>query len=317
MDVDCICDGERAVIGGIMEQIELAGVHSGDSACVIPTYMVEERYVETMREYTQRLAMALNVRGLMNVQYAMKDGVVYVLEVNPRASRTIPFVSKAIGVPLAKLATKVMLGRTLEELGFTEEIHPKTHNVKEVVLPFSKFHGVDIVLGPEMRSTGEAMGMDDRYGPAYLKGQTAAWDRLPKDGAVFVSIGDRDKRGVATAARRFADMGFKIVSTPGTARVLRNAGVDVEEVGKIHEGRRPNILDKMKNGQIQLLINTPSGKVQRQDERAIRSLAIQLGIPLISTLSSVEAAAGAVEALRRGDPQVCSLQDRYRQLNRT
>ncbi|HRU05953.1 MAG TPA: carbamoyl-phosphate synthase large subunit [Candidatus Brocadiia bacterium] len=316
VDVDLVGDGRDYIIGGILEHIEEAGVHSGDAAMVLPPHTMGDGLIAEIRRATIAMAKALGIVGLMNVQFAVKENQVYVLEVNPRASRTVPFVSKAIGAPLAKIAAKAMAGVSLKEQGFTSERQIPYTCVKVSVFPFARFRGAEIVLGPEMRSTGEAMGMDDRYGPAYLKGQTAAWDRLPKEGAVFVSIGDRDKRGVATAARRFAGMGFKIVSTPGTARVLRNAGLDVEEVGKIHEGRRPNILDKMKNGEIQLLINTPSGKVQRQDERAIRSLAIQLGIPLISTLSSVEAAAGAVEALRRGDLQVCSLQDRYRQLNR-
>ena len=312
VDVDMVGDGETFVIGGILEHIEEAGVHSGDASMVLPPHTLGEEVLATIREATYAMARELNVVGLMNVQFAVKGDRVYVLEVNPRASRTIPFVSKAIGVPLAKLAAKAMAGRTLRECGFTTERTPPYVCVKKSVLPFDRFRGVDITLGPEMRSTGEAMGIDDDTGRAYLKAQCATLQPVPQEGAVFVSVSNRDKRRVALTARRFLDMGFRLVATSGTARALRNWGMDVQEIWKVSEGR-PNILDMMRNGEIQLLVNTPSGKYPRQDERAIRSLAITLRIPLETTLSGAEACAGAIEVMRRGALGVCSLQDRYRQ----
>ncbi|MHB0875919.1 MAG: carbamoyl-phosphate synthase large subunit [Anaerolineae bacterium] len=315
MDVDCICDGEQAVIGGIMEQIELAGVHSGDSACVMPTYMVEERHVETMRAYTRRLAMALNVRGLMNVQYAMKDDVVYVLEVNPRASRTIPFVSKAIGVPLAKLATKVMLGHSLADLGFTEEIQPRTYNVKEVVLPFNKFHGVDIVLGPEMRSTGEAMGVGTNFGIAYAKAQMGVGTPLPLRGTAFLSVNNNDKANLLPIARKLVNCGYRLLATSGTANYLYQRGLAVSVINKVSEGR-PNGIDHIKNGQIHLIINTPLGKASFTDESALRRAAVAYNVPVMTTLSAASAAVEGIIAMQAGDPGVRSLQEYHEEQGR-
>ncbi|NPV10026.1 MAG: carbamoyl-phosphate synthase large subunit [Anaerolineae bacterium] len=315
MDVDCISDGETSVIGGIMEQIELAGVHSGDSACVIPTYMVKPEHAETMREYTRRLAEALRVRGLMNVQYAMKEGVVYVLEVNPRASRTIPYVSKAIGHPLAKLATKVMLGHTLGELGFTEEVEPHAYYVKEVVLPFIKFPGVDTVLGPEMRSTGEAMGVGANFGLAYAKAQMGVSCPLPTSGTAFLSVNDNDKPNLLPIATSLAQAGFRLLATGGTAAFLRSYGLDVETIRKVSEGR-PNGVDYIKNGDIDLIINTPLGKASFSDEGALRRAAVAYNVPCMTTLSAASAAVEGILALLEGDPGVCSLQE-YHALQRT
>ncbi|MGQ9555099.1 MAG: carbamoyl-phosphate synthase large subunit [Anaerolineae bacterium] len=308
MDVDCICDGERAVIGGIMEQIELAGVHSGDSACVIPTYMVAPEHVETMRDYTFRLAKALKVVGLMNVQYAMKDGIVYVLEVNPRASRTVPFVSKAIGYPLAKLATKVMLGMTLEELGFTEEVMPQGYYVKEVVLPFNKFPGVDTVLGPEMRSTGEAMGVGVNFGIAYAKAQMGVSSPLPLRGTAFLSVNDNDKHNLVPIARKLINCGFRLMATRGTATYLYQRGLAVIPIRKVSEGR-PNGVDYIKNGQIDLIINTPLGKASFSDEGALRRAAVAYNVPCMTTLSAAWAAVEGIYAMQQGDPGVQSLQE--------
>jgi len=310
MDVDCICDEERVVIGGIMEQIELAGVHSGDSACVIPTYMVPPEHVDTIRDYTYRLAKALNVRGLMNVQYAMKEDVVYVLEVNPRASRTIPFVSKATGRPLAKLATKVMLGMTLDELGVTEEAQPSMYSVKEVVLPFIKFPGVDTVLGPEMRSTGEAMGLGFNFGVAYAKGQMGVGCPLPRSGTAFLSVNDNDKPNLVPIARRLADLGFRLIGTRGTAAYLRERGLQVETVRKVSEGR-PNGTDYIKNGEIDLIINTPLGKASFSDEGELRRAAVAYNVPCMTTLSAASAAVEGIVAMNGDDPPVRSLQEYY------
>ena len=308
MDVDCISDGERIVIGGIMEQIELAGVHSGDSACVIPTYMVAPEHVQTMREYTHRLARALKVVGLMNVQYAMKDGVVYVLEVNPRGSRTIPFVSKAIGYPLAKLATKAMLGMTLEELGFTEEVTPRAFYVKEVVLPFAKFHGVDTVLGPEMHSTGEAMGVGPNFGVAYAKAQMGVSSPLPKGGTAFLSVNDNDKPNLVHIARKLVNCGFRLIATGGTASYLYQRGLPVSMIHKVSEGR-PNGVDYIKNSQIDLIINTPLGKASFTDEGALRRAAVAYNVPCMTTLSAAWAAVEGIYAMQQAEPGVCSLQE--------
>ena len=245
-DVDAISDGTRVVIGGIMQHIEDAGIHSGDSACVLPPYLIGETDMQTMREQTVALAHALGVVGLINVQYAIKDGVVYVLEVNPRASRTIPFVSKAIGVPLASLAARVMMGETLDEIGFTEEIIPPYVSVKEAVFPFNKFPGTDPVLGPEMRSTGECMGISDSFGSAFAKSQLAASNGLPLEGVVLITVIDSDKPTVTPIARRFHEMGFKIMATAGTAAYLRARGIPAKRVFKVHEGR-PNCLDMIVN----------------------------------------------------------------------
>ena len=309
MDVDAVADGEQVVIGAIMQHIEEAGIHSGDSACVIPPYHPEvTSRLEQVREYTRRLALALSVRGLVNVQYAIKDGVVYVLEVNPRASRTVPFVSKATGVPLAKVAARVMVGRSLRELGFSEEPKVEGVFVKESVLPFVKFPGEDPVLGPEMKSTGEVMGISDTFGNAFAKAQIAAGSPLPLSGTVFLSVNDFDKRNLVPIARGLAGLGFRLVATQGTAEALRAAGLTVETVFKVNEGR-PNVVDRLVNGEIHLIINTPLGQESYFDEPAIRRTATQHGVPLITTLSGAAAAVKGIESLQRDGLEVRTLQE--------
>jgi carbamoyl-phosphate synthase large subunit len=275
---------------------------------VLPPYLITERDIQTMREQTIALAKALGVVGLINVQYAIKDRVVYVLEVNPRASRTIPFVSKAIGVPLASYAARVMVGETLEELGFLDEIAPPYVSVKEAVFPFSKFPGTDPVLGPEMRSTGEVMGIDESFGAAFAKSQIAASNGLPLSGTVLVTVNDSDKPTVTPIARRFHEMGFKIFATVGTARYLRGRGVPAHPVLKIHEGR-PNCYDLMVNGDVQLLINTPLGKHSQIDDYRLRQAAIVHRVSYTTTMSAASAASDAILALRSRAKEVRSLQE--------
>jgi carbamoyl-phosphate synthase large subunit len=306
-DVDAVADGQDVVIAGIMHQIELAGIHSGDSAAVLPAALIPREYLDTMRRYTHELARALNVVGLMNVQFAMKDGVVYVLEVNPRASRTIPFVSKATGIPWAKIAAKVMAGEKLRELGVVEEPAIRGFHVKEVVLPWAKFAGVDTILGPEMRSTGEAMGSGETFGEAFAKAQLGCYHNLPMQGSLFLSVNDRDKAKAVEIARRFADLGFRIVATAGTADVLQRNGIDATVIFKVNEGR-PNVVDYIKNGEIDLIVNTPLGKASYFDERAMRRAAVQHGVVCITTLSCAAAAAEAIAAMRSGEWTVRSLQ---------
>jgi carbamoyl-phosphate synthase large subunit len=308
VDVDCICDGEIAVIGAIMEHIEQAGIHSGDSACVIPTFSLSQKVLGEISSATKAMARELDVRGLMNVQFAVKDEDVYVLEVNPRASRTVPFVSKAIGVPLAKLAAKVMAGKTLTELDFTREIIPKHFSVKEAVFPFLRYEGMDISLGPEMKSTGEVMGMDVDLGLAYAKSQMAAPPALPTGGNVFVSVKDSDKQGIIPVVREFVKLGFSIVSTSGTADALAAAGIPVTKVFKILEGR-PNILDRVQNGDISFIINTPSGKIPRQDEVRIRNAALRRKIPIMTTVRAALASANGIRSLQKNKVSVRSLQE--------
>ena len=307
-DVDAVCDGHEVVIAGIMHQIELAGIHSGDSAAVLPAALIPPEHLDTMRRYTRDLALALGVVGLMNVQFAIKDGVVYVLEVNPRASRTVPFVSKASGVPWAKVAAKVMAGVTLRELGITQEPAIRGFHVKEVVLPWGKFAGVDTVLGPEMRSTGEAMGSGDTFGEAFAKAQLGCYHYLPLEGSVFLSVNDRDKANVVEVARGFANLGFRIVATAGTADVLQQQGIDATTIYKVNEGR-PNVVDYIKNGEIDLIVNTPLGKASFFDERAMRRAAVTHGVVCITTLSGAAAAVEAIQATRKGDWSVRSLQE--------
>ena len=316
VDVDCIADvGHFAdpaqgtiVIGGFLEHIEFAGVHSGDAAMVLPPHTLAAEVIETMRRHTHAMARELRVIGLMNVQYAVKGDTVYVLEVNPRASRTVPFVSKAIGAPLAKLAAKVMAGRKLTELGFTKEIWTDYWAVKESVFPFNRFHGQDILLSPEMRSTGEVMGLDADLGIAYAKSQMAAGGPLPLSGRVFISVSDAHKKQVAAIAREFAGLGFEIVSTAGTAKVLEEAGLKVARVFKLAEGR-PNTLDLLKNREIQLVINTPAGQTPRADEVKIRTTAVYTGTPIMTTLSGARAAALGIAALKRCGYGVKTLQE--------
>ncbi len=313
VDVDAVSDGNLTVIGGVMEHIEEAGIHSGDSASVLPPYSLDERLVETIRNNTRALARELQVRGLMNVQYAIRNDVVYVLEVNPRASRTIPFVSKATGVPLAKLATKVMAGRSLASLGFTKEVEIRHVAIKESVFPFARFPGVDAILGPEMKSTGEVMGIDTSFGRAFYKSQIAAGTILPRQGKVFVSVTNKDKRHVVFLAKQLANLGFSLTATAGTGAVLQNNDIPVTILPKLSEGR-PNLLDLMKNKEIALIINTTSGKRPRADMTLIRSTAVAHGVPLITTMSGAEAALNAIEAMGRGESGVRTIQEYHADL---
>jgi carbamoyl-phosphate synthase large subunit len=297
VDVDCISDGETAVIGAIMEHIEQAGIHSGDSACVIPAFSLSDQVKASIASATKAMARELNVRGLMNVQFAVKDEKVYVLEVNPRASRTVPFVSKAIGVPLAKYAARIMAGQTLAEIGFTREIIPAHFSVKEAVFPFIKFPGVDIALGPEMKSTGEVMGIDADLGIAYAKAQMAAQPPLPLGGNIFISVKDAQKSDVAYLARDFAALGFKIYATAGTATAIKAKGTPVIKLFKLSEGR-PNVLDMIKNGEISFIINTPAGKTPREDEVKIRSAAVAQRIPIMTTMRAAKASLQGISSLR-------------------
>ena len=316
VDVDCIADVGNftdpklgtIVIGGILEHIEFAGVHSGDAAMVLPPHTLSAKVLETIREYTQAMARELRVSGLMNVQYAVKDEVVYVLEVNPRASRTVPFVSKAIGRPLAKLAAKVMAGKSLQEVGFTAEEWPKYWAVKESVFPFNKFLGQDILLSPEMRSTGEVMGLDIDLGVAYAKAQMAANSPLPLSGKVFISIADAHKKDLVEVAQSYLALGFELVATDGTAAWLEAAGLKVERTLKVLQGR-PNIVDLLKNKEIQLVINTPSGAAPREDEVRIRTTAVITGTPIMTTISGAKAAALGIAALQRQGYSVKTIQE--------
>jgi carbamoyl-phosphate synthase large subunit len=311
VDVDSITDhtGE-VVIGGIMEHIEQAGVHSGDSACSIPYQTLPEKAVETIRRQTIELAKALKVVGLMNIQFAVQGEQVYILEANPRASRTVPFVSKAIGIPLAKIASRVMSGKTLKELGFTEEQVPPYVAVKEAVLPFAKFPGTDVLLGPEMRSTGEVMGIDTEFGKAFAKAELAAGQILPLSGTVFVSMNDRDKTAVVPIVRDFLELGFKVTATMGTRRVLWEHGVKVDLELKLHEGR-PHVLDAMKNQNVQVALITPSGEEARADGLLIRRTALAYKIPIITTLAGARATVAAIRAMKLGSIEVKAIQDYY------
>jgi carbamoyl-phosphate synthase large subunit len=316
VDVDCIADvghfsdpGQGTIVmGGILEHIEFAGVHSGDAAMVLPPHTLSKQVIDTIREYTHAMARELKVIGLMNVQYAVKGEKVYVLEVNPRASRTVPFVSKAIGFPLAKLAAKVMAGKKLTELGFTKEVWPEYWAVKESVFPFNRFQGQDILLSPEMRSTGEVMGLDHDLGVAYAKSQMAAGGPLPLTGRVFISVSDGHKDSVAEVARDFINLGFEIVATSGTADIIEKAGLKVQRIFKLQEGR-PNAIDLLKNKEIQMVINTPSGATPRADEVKIRTTAVMTGTPIMTTLSGAKAAVMGIAALKKSGYQVRTVQE--------
>src|SRR5437016_3402013 len=312
IDVDAVADAERVLIGGVMEHIEKAGVHSGDAACALPPYSLGEEQIETLRAQSKALAKALGVVGLINVQFAIRNETVYVLEVNPRASRTVPFVSKAIGLPLAKVATRAMLGHPLEPYA-AYDTRELTHiAVKESVFPFVKFPGVDAVLGPEMKSTGEVMGIDRDFRKAYLKSQIAAGSALPTSGKVFISVKNRDKRVVMTLAKRLVEMGFSLVATAGTARVLERHGMAVELVHKVAEGYGLNVIDLMKRGEIALLFNTPEDGRARQDSYLIRRTAVMQNVPYYLTVDGAQTAIGAIEALLKGEQQVLSLQEYHR-----
>lgn len=310
VDVDAVSDGKDVVIGGVMEHIEHAGIHSGDSAMVLPSYSLDAETVVSIKDSTRRLARELGVRGLINIQYAVKKGDVFVLEVNPRASRTVPFLSKATGLPLAKIATKIMIGRSLGEQNITEDPVPKYFSVKESVLPFNRFPGVDIILGPEMKSTGEVMGIDSDMGKAYAKSQIAAGQNLPESGKIFISVKDSDKSAIIEIGKRFSEMGFDILSTFGTGKVLTDHGIPATFMKKIAEGR-PNILDCIKNRTVEILINTPSGPRPRRDEVTIRSVAVAYGIPVVTTLSGAAALAKGIKALKGGFLDVKSLKEFY------
>ena len=308
IDVDAVSDNISCVIAGIMEHIEEAGIHSGDSACVTPPFSLSDELIDQLKRNTYALAKELQVVGLMNIQYAIKNDIVYVLEVNPRGSRTVPFISKATGIPWAKVAAKAMVGRTLSELGITREIEINHIAVKESVFPFNRFYGVDTVLGPEMKSTGEVMGIDMDFGVAFAKSQIAAGYNIPLSGRVFLSVMNKDKRSIVFVAKKLADLGFEIIATKGTAKVLANNGISVQTVFKVGEGR-PDIVDQIKNGDIDLVINTPSGKKPKADEVAIRSQSVIHNIPCITTLSGASAAVNGIESLLKRKVSVSSIQE--------
>jgi carbamoyl-phosphate synthase large subunit len=317
IDVDALSDTEDVLIAGIMEHIEEAGVHSGDSSCVLPAHSIGKRELETIQSYTTRLARALKVIGLMNVQYAIKDGTVYVLEVNPRASRTAPYVSKATGVPLPKIAVALMLGKRLKELthltgGASSGVLPvRKFFVKSPVFPFAKFPGVDPALGPEMRSTGEVMGVGENFGEAFAKAQLSAGTPLPDKGTVLISVNDRHKPDAVEVARKLVEYGFSLVATRGTASAIRTAGLPVRTIFKVNEGR-PNAVDLLKGGTLQLVIYTSTGAHSFSDEKAIRRTAVFYRIPCITTISGAKAAADAVASKRRDPIRVWSLQEIHR-----
>jgi carbamoyl-phosphate synthase large subunit len=308
IDVDALCDGERVVIAGIQQHIEEAGIHSGDSSCVLPPYGIKDEHLEAMRRYTRELALALNVVGLVNIQFAIYNEKVYVLEVNPRASRTVPFVSKATGVPLAKIAAKLMTGRKLAEFHLPDELKVERFYIKTPVFPFVKFQGVDPILGPEMRSTGEVMGVAENFGGAFLKAQQGAGTKLPSAGGVFISVNDQDKGKAFELARELTEMGFKLVATRGTQRIIESAGLPCDFVYKVNEGR-PNIADMIKSKQVNLIINTPLGRVSFYDERAIRRAAMQYSVPCVTTMTGATATVAAIRALRDEKLTVHSLQE--------
>ncbi len=308
-DVDAVADPTAVVIGGIMQHIESAGVHSGDSACVLPPYQISDANLNELRSHTRALARALNVVGLMNIQFAIQGEDVFIIEVNPRASRTVPFVSKAIGVPLAKVAVRAMVGRTLAEQGFTREVPINHIAVKEAVLPFNKFPGVDTVLGPEMKSTGEVMGIDTDFGLSFQKAQLGAGVRLPQEGTVFLSVNDRDKEGLIPIAQQLSDMNFRLIATGGTCAFLKSHNIACNRIFKIQEGR-PNILDAIKNGEISLMINTPAGEQSQAADPEIRKAAVQYGLPYTTTLSGAAAAVAGIQSLKNNSTiRIRSLQD--------
>ncbi|MEY2644283.1 MAG: carbamoyl-phosphate synthase large subunit [Cyanobacteriota bacterium] len=311
VDVDALCDATgRVVIGGLMEHIEPAGVHSGDSACALPAVSLDQQALATIRQWSEALALALQVNGLINLQFAIKDGDVYIIEANPRASRTVPFVAKATGAPLAKIASQIMAGRSLEQIGLTSEPQPPLQAVKEAVLPFKRFPGADSILGPEMRSTGEVMGTARGFGLAYAKAELGAGEALPTTGTVFLSTHDRDKPALLPVARRLAELGFRLVATEGTARALLEAGLTVEPILKVHEGR-PNIEDAIRSGEIQLVINTPVGRQAAHDDKYLRRAAIDYAVPAVTTLAGARAAVEAIAALQGEPLAVTALQDMH------
>jgi len=309
VDLDCVCDGENVYIGGILEHIEEAGIHSGDSACCLPPFSLSDSLMSQLRDIAWRLSLALGVRGLLNIQFAVKDQVVYVIEANPRASRTVPFVSKATGVPLAKVAVRVMAGERLSDMGLPpDDLELGWHAVKEAVMPFGRFPGSDVVLGPEMKSTGEVMGIAKAFPAAYAKTQIAISYGLPQSGAVFVSVADRDKRSVASIAREFSRLGFDVVSTGGTAKALAASGIRCHEVKKVSEGH-PNIIDLMADGKVQLIVNTPFGHGSRGDGYELRLAAVRHGITYATTIAAAEALVAALDVMEEEGLGIIALQD--------
>ncbi|NLZ28573.1 MAG: carbamoyl-phosphate synthase large subunit, partial [Firmicutes bacterium] len=311
IDVDAVSDGTDTFIGGIMEHVEYAGIHSGDSSCVIPTFSLRQEQLQEIRRQTLLLARSLNVIGLCNIQYAIRGDRIYLIEANPRASRTVPFVDKATGIPLARVAAKVMAGRKLEEMGLTAEVKPKHFAVKEAVLPFSRFPEVDIILGPEMRSTGEVMGIDPDFGLAFAKSQLAAGTPLPLEGKVFVTVANRDKGEAIALSREFSKLGFGIIATAGTAAALRTEEIEVEEVKRLQEGK-PNILQYIERGEVGLIINTPSGTGSQTDEARMRQKALARGVSIITTMRAAGAALEGIKMLRKKGMEVLSLQEYQR-----
>jgi carbamoyl-phosphate synthase large subunit len=317
VDVDALCDGREAWIGGIMQHVEEAGIHSGDSACVLPPHSLGPEMLERIREQAAGIALGLGVVGLLNVQFAIHGGRLYVIEANPRASRTVPFVSKAIGIPLAKMACRLMLGEALADLGLPEDPMPPDHvSVKEAVLPFDRFDGADAVLGPEMRSTGEVMGVARDFPTAFAKAQAAAGAPLPREGTVFITVTDRDKAGAVAVAQTLHDLGFRIVATRGTKEAIERMGIPAVELQKVGEGH-PNVVDRIESGEVDLVVNTPTGSGARADGWEIRRAAVARGVPCLTTLSGGLAAARAIAAARQGSAGVLSLQEIHRSLEST
>jgi len=311
MDVDALCDGEEVFVAGIMEHIEQAGVHSGDSACSLPPYELDPGLIKEIERQTRALALELKVKGLINIQYAIQSGDIYVLEVNPRASRTVPFVSKSIGIPLAKVATQIMLGKKLKDFGLPKELALQHVAVKEAVFPFIKFPRVDTVLGPEMKSTGEVMGIDEEFGVAFAKAQEAAGNSLPLGGTVFISVKNEDKMAVKNVAVKLVEEGFKIIATYGTAAFLKSHGIEAEGIYKVQEGR-PHVVDKMISGEVQMVINTPLGGAAQKDSYLIRRTALEYGIPYFTTMRGAMAAVAGIGTLKRGRWDVCSIQEYHK-----
>ena len=317
IDVDALCDGETFVVGGLMEHVEEAGIHSGDSSCALPPYTLSDSVISEIKEQTRRLALELQVKGLMNIQYAVKNDTIYVLEVNPRASRTIPFVSKATGVPLAALATKVMVGCKLKDLGFTEEVRVEHIAVKEAVFPFVRFPGVDTMLGPEMKSTGEVMGIDSTFGRAFAKAQLGSGQKLPFGGKCFISVKNKDKRPILFIAKKLEELGFRLIATAGTAKALNMNGMNVEIIHKVSDHLHPNVVDLIINGEVQFVINTPSGRTPRADEVAIRSTSVAYGVPLVTTVSGASATVNAIESLKKEGLSVKTIQEYAAEIGRS
>ncbi|MCG7852728.1 MAG: carbamoyl-phosphate synthase large subunit, partial [Methanosarcinaceae archaeon] len=315
IDVDAVCDGKDVLIGAIMEHIEEAGVHSGDSACVIPPQYISEDTLEIVRDYTRKIALALNVKGLINIQMAEKGGQVFVLEANPRSSRTIPFVSKAVGLPLAKIAAQVIIGHTLKDLGYTQKKEPKVRHVsvKEVLLPFDKLPGADTLLGPEMKSTGEVMGIDYDAGRAFFKAQLSADNLLPLTGKVFMSIRDEDKEKIVTVARKMRDVGLELMGTRGTVNYLAEHGIMMETIKKVHDGS-PNVIDMMRRDDVALIINTPTSKLGRRDGFRIRRAAVDFKVPYITTIQAALAAADAIESMKNGEITIKSINEYHKEV---